>query len=166
MDELTSQILAYAFRSSPKRDDRSWSHGWDATRKKLFDVALAESKIAHGALDEEDRKLPRQERLHRPGLRRVDSMDFLDQSTDGDNVGRTLRLSTSLQNSAKETSVLARSASSECRLVVKTDPSGFTTRRLQQHNHRHTAFTPRQTQASAPAGAAQTVPSEFIATGP
>jgi hypothetical protein len=62
----------------------------------LFDVALSASKSYQMA----ER---RAEGPARPGIRRVDSMDFLDQreEEDGD-AGRTLRLSTSLQRSAKQ----------------------------------------------------------------
>jgi hypothetical protein len=135
LDELTHQIVRYAFRSSPVRrttpvihqpassppDSPSkfdlpssvmleecsshgassetssnrpdgWTHSWDATRQKLFELALEESKFGHDAYD---RKMPRAERQTRPGLRRVDSMDFLDQAEDeerpADTIGRTLR---------------------------------------------------------------------------
>lgn len=128
LDELTHQIVKYAYRPSPmKRSSRSkvhpkphphedgWTHTWDATRRKVFRLALAESQHAHG-MDAEDRKLPRNERVGRPGLKRMDSMDFLDQAEEeeqeaeaaamrrkeeAENVGRAIRLSTSLQNSAR-----------------------------------------------------------------
>jgi hypothetical protein len=135
LDELTHQVVRYAFRSSPVKrttpvvqqpassppDSPSepglpssvmleecsshgtgsetssnrpdgWTHSWDATRQKLFELALEESKFGHDAYD---RKMPRAERQTRPGLRRVDSMDFLDQAEDeerpADTIGRTLR---------------------------------------------------------------------------
>ncbi|WWC95206.1 hypothetical protein V866_002062 [Kwoniella sp. B9012] len=137
LDELTNQILNYAFRhscsssspdgvdpsSSPQRglSEKKWKHSWDATHKKLFEIALNESKSAFGFDNiEEKKKLTREERInhtnHRPGLRRVDSMDFLNQQDDedvdeneqkkSDNVGRAIRLSTSLQNSAKQEPLL------------------------------------------------------------
>ena len=91
LDELASQILDYAYV------DRAWRHSLDDTRKKLFQLALAESKLGHQA----DRQHGR-DRQSRPGLRRVGSMDFLDDRSDDDgDVGRTMRLSTSLQNSAR-----------------------------------------------------------------
>ncbi|WWC91877.1 uncharacterized protein L201_006826 [Kwoniella dendrophila CBS 6074] len=153
LDELTNQIINYAFRnlrsSSPISDEdpslsssklRSpedtsrggWKHKFDSTRKKLFDIALNESKLAFGFDLEDKKKLTsREERISsssssssqnksgsshsgRPGLRRVDSMDFLDQvedesetTTKPDNVGRALRLSTTLQNSAKQEPLLS-----------------------------------------------------------
>ena len=73
IDELTTQVLGYASK---------WPHSWDATRKRLFDLALEESKFGL------DRKTSREG--SRPGLRRVDSMDFLDQEESGV-IGRTLR---------------------------------------------------------------------------
>ncbi|WRT70070.1 uncharacterized protein IL334_007064 [Kwoniella shivajii] len=146
LDELTNQILNYAFRRNKHNNERSssppsdistestssehekgekkvWKHSWDFTRKKLFEIALAESKFGHaqqgfgfGFDNDENKKKPsREERLHsRPGLRRVDSMDFLDQKEDdsdtntssSENVGRAIRLSTSLQNSAKQEPLL------------------------------------------------------------
>ncbi|WVW86334.1 hypothetical protein I302_108378 [Kwoniella bestiolae CBS 10118] len=129
LDELTNQVLNYAFRhscsssspvepsSSSPEPEKKWSHSWDATHKKLFEIALNESKSAFGFDNiEEKKKLTREERVnhsgHRPGLRRVDSMDFLNQN-DGEgeekkseNVGRAIRLSTSLQNSAKQEPLL------------------------------------------------------------
>ncbi|GFZ50972.1 hypothetical protein JCM24511_08730 [Saitozyma sp. JCM 24511] len=155
LDELTHQIVRYAFRSSPVKrttpvvhqpassppDSPSkfdlsssvmleecsshgtspetssnrpdgWTHSWDATRQKLFELALEESKFGHDAYD---RRMPRAERQTRPGLRRVDSMDFLDQAEEeerpADTIGRTLRLSTSLQNSSKSELVLGMSRS-------------------------------------------------------
>ncbi|KAK8853342.1 hypothetical protein IAR55_004046 [Kwoniella newhampshirensis] len=99
IDELTNQIIKYAFRRhhserqfSPTSDcsDEGWTHSWDATRKKLFDTALVESKFGH---DAEERKMTREERQHRPGLRRMDSMDFLDQvesEQSNESIGRAL----------------------------------------------------------------------------
>nr|XP_031861629.1 uncharacterized protein CI109_002859 [Kwoniella shandongensis]KAA5528701.1 hypothetical protein CI109_002859 [Kwoniella shandongensis] len=116
IDELTNQIINYAFRgnqserqSSPTSDcsNDGWTHSWDATRKKLFDTALAESKFGH---DAEERKMTREERQHRPGLRRMDSMDFLDQAEPAEqqsnDIGRALKLSTTLQNTAKQEPLL------------------------------------------------------------
>ena len=92
IDELANQVITYAFRPSPTKRNPSppkvqgkepiltplgWQHSWEATRKKLFDLALAESKFGpEGA----DRQAPRGQRAGRPGLRRVDSMDFLDRA--------------------------------------------------------------------------------------
>jgi hypothetical protein len=115
LDDLTHQLVKYAYRPSPvKKHSRAktpppqanedgWTHTWEATRRKLFRFALAESQVAHGA--PEDRKAPRNERVQRPGLKRMDSMDFMDQDeemTESDKIGRALRLSTSLQNSSKQ----------------------------------------------------------------
>lgn len=119
LDELTHQIVKYAYRPSPVKRGRSkqppkprphedgWSHTWDATRRKLFRVALAESQSAHG-MDAEDKKLPRVERVQRPGLKRMDSMDFLDQEQEEEvadrgvgSSGLAAQLSTSLQNTAR-----------------------------------------------------------------
>lgn len=54
----------------------------------MYAVALEASRSAHGL---EKEKLPRGERVARPGLRRMDSMDFLDQAEGGDNVGTAIR---------------------------------------------------------------------------
>jgi hypothetical protein len=106
IDELTSQILAFAFRpfagKEPAVDgSQGWKHSWSDTRKKLFESALAQSKFGHECLD---RKSQNPDRAARPGLKRVDSMDFLDQPNDErtGTQGRAMRLSTSLQNSAKQ----------------------------------------------------------------
>ncbi|ORX39405.1 hypothetical protein BD324DRAFT_649480 [Kockovaella imperatae] len=115
IDELTNQILAYAFRTSPTKrasgesenttDFRTegWTHSWEATRKKMFDIALSESKgeIIPRRTAKETRTLTGL--VARPGLKRMDSMDFLDEGEEKapDSLGRALRLSTSLQNSAK-----------------------------------------------------------------
>ncbi|OCF34210.1 hypothetical protein I316_04160 [Kwoniella heveanensis BCC8398] len=132
IDELTNQIVNYAFKtrsphsihnqtSSPCEGDgedhdqdqwrpSSWTRSFDATRKKVFEIALARSRFGH---DAEERKMSREERQqqqHRPGLRRVDSMDFLDQAEGAekpvDSIGKALRLSTCLQNSAKQEPLL------------------------------------------------------------
>ena len=88
IDELTGQILTYAFRSSSNDHGHGgWNHDWDATRRKLFELALAESKFGGDTAT-------RKERATRPGLRRVDSMDFLDQEPvdkGSDKMGRALR---------------------------------------------------------------------------
>ena len=111
IDELTSQVLAFAFRQSPKRNSHDrphtsdppadpelghgregWNHSWDATRRKLFELALAESKFGHEVIE---RKMNRGDgKVSRPGLKRVDSMDFLDEQSEektNDNLGRALR---------------------------------------------------------------------------
>lgn len=143
LDELTHQIVKYAYRPSPVKRGRSkqppkprphedgWTHSWDATRRKLFRVALTESQSAHG-MDAEDRKLPRVERVQRPGLKRMDSMDFLDQAEEESNQdigssGRTARLSTSLQNTARATPLtfLSRSQSDDVTTTVSS-ASSFT----------------------------------------
>lgn len=86
LDELTHQIVHYAPRlqrltpaeQDVDRDDcdDAWAHSWEATRRKLFEMALADSKFGQ---QQQERRKPRAERLSRPGLRRVDSMDFLDE---------------------------------------------------------------------------------------
>lgn len=80
----------------------AWPHSWDATRHKLAALALAETRL--GA-ELANRKLTRQERLARPGIKRVGSMDYLDDEDEGAmpsaRIGRVLRLSTTLQNSAR-----------------------------------------------------------------
>ncbi|WVF67246.1 hypothetical protein IAT40_001994 [Kwoniella sp. CBS 6097] len=143
IDELTNQILNYAFKSrsphsqasqasSPSEQDQGqapeeWTHSFDATRKKVFEIALAGSRFGH---DAEERKLSREERQqqqHRPGLRRVDSMDFLDQAEEvekpADSIGKALRLSTCLQNSAKqEPLLLSLSRSTSVGSGLATEP--------------------------------------------
>ena len=52
-------------------------------------MALESSRVAHG-ID----KGPRAERTHRPGLKRVDSMDFLDEAQES--VGTAIRYATIL----------------------------------------------------------------------
>lgn len=88
IDELTSQILTYAFRTSPnKHNHEGWTHAWHSTRRKVFELALAESKFGGDVVE-------RKERAARPGLRRMDSMDFLDQQPEekgSDKIGRALR---------------------------------------------------------------------------
>ncbi|WVR09574.1 hypothetical protein IAU60_006643 [Kwoniella sp. DSM 27419] len=138
IDELTNQIMHYAVsrrRSSPSSPSSSpsehettvrWLHSWEATRKKLFEHALAESKFGH---DAEERKMTREERQHRPGLRRVDSMDFLDQAEEeekpADSIGKAIRLSTTLQNSAKQEPLLmSLSRSTSLGSGLDTDVSG------------------------------------------
>ncbi|ORY25442.1 hypothetical protein BCR39DRAFT_286940 [Naematelia encephala] len=117
LDELANQILTYALRPthgspSSRMQNTSGISGWlrsfDATRARLFAVALAESKFGHDASERKLSRVERKERQQRPGLRRMDSMDFLDEAegekeelSTGDGIGKALRLSTSLQNSAK-----------------------------------------------------------------
>lgn len=157
LDELTHQIVKYAYRPSPvKRSSRTklppkprphedgWTHTWNATRRKLFRLALAESQHAHG-LAAEDRKLPRHERLSRPGLKRMDSMDFLDQADEEDReagtsrrtdetegVGRAIRLSTSLQNSARANplSTLSRTQSDDVTTTASSSSGSSSTATL------------------------------------
>lgn len=92
----------------------AWPHSWDETRHKLAALALADTRL--GA-ELANRKLTRQERLARPGIKRVGSMDYLDdeesQAKPSERIGRVLRLSTTLQNSARgiESSSLARAPS-------------------------------------------------------
>ncbi len=79
----------------------AWPHSWDATRHKLASLALSETRL--GA-ELANRKLTRQERLARPGIKRVGSMDYLDDeegTMPSERIGRVLRLSTTLQNSAR-----------------------------------------------------------------
>lgn len=69
----------------------SWPHSWEETREKLAALALAETRLGH---EREDRKLTRQERRQRPGLKHVGSMDFLDVPGDAqspDKIGRVLK---------------------------------------------------------------------------
>lgn len=90
---------------------KSWHHSFTETRAKLAVLALADTRL--GA-EVAERKLTRKERLARPGVKRVSSMDFLDDEdsdTPSEKTGRVLRLSTTLQNTAKETTGLARTAS-------------------------------------------------------
>ncbi|WOO86186.1 uncharacterized protein LOC62_07G009673 [Vanrija pseudolonga] len=90
---------------------KSWHHSFTETRAKLAVLALADTRL--GA-EVAERKLTRKERLARPGVKRVSSMDFLDDEdsdTPSEKTGRVLRLSTTLQNTAKETVGLARTAS-------------------------------------------------------
>ncbi|RXK41463.1 hypothetical protein M231_01171 [Tremella mesenterica] len=92
-----------------EEDRKGWRHGFTDTRKKVYELALADSKWGH---DQAERKLSRLERKMRPGLRRMDSMDFLDeeegQTGSLGGVGKALRLSTSLQNSAKQETLLPK----------------------------------------------------------
>lgn len=122
LDELTNGILE-TVRSGESRGDVSsratspalaigsldldysvidaWPHSWDETRHKLAALALANTRL--GA-ELANRKLTRQERLARPGIKRVGSMDYLEdeeQAMPSERIGRVLRLSTTLQNSAK-----------------------------------------------------------------
>ncbi|GMK57096.1 hypothetical protein CspeluHIS016_0309360 [Cutaneotrichosporon spelunceum] len=79
----------------------TWPHSRDTTREKLAALALAETRL--GA-ELANRKLTRQERLARPGIKRVGSMDYLDDEEStmpSERIGRVLRLSTTLQNSAR-----------------------------------------------------------------
>nr|XP_019010489.1 uncharacterized protein I206_04959 [Kwoniella pini CBS 10737]OCF49270.1 hypothetical protein I206_04959 [Kwoniella pini CBS 10737] len=144
IDELTNQIIQYAFRNThssptePTSRGRSrskspeergkWTHNWDSTRKRLFDIALHESKLAFGFENAEEKKKMTREERNRPGLRRMDSMDFLDQAEDvsekkGDNVGRAIRLSTTLQNSAKQEPLLSLTRSTSVAAITLTPAS-------------------------------------------
>lgn len=71
---------------------RLWPHTWEEIRAKVIEIALEQSRFGR---DAKERKLPREVRNHRPGLKRMDSMDFLDQDgTEGvskDHLGRALR---------------------------------------------------------------------------
>ncbi|KAL1405111.1 hypothetical protein Q8F55_008734 [Vanrija albida] len=90
---------------------KTWHHSFTETRAKLATLALADTRL--GA-EVAERKLTRKERLARPGVKRVSSMDFLDNEdsdTPSEKTGRVLRLSTTLQRSAKEAVGLARTAS-------------------------------------------------------
>ena len=115
--------------AKPHPHEDGWNHTWAATRRKLFRLALSESQSAHG-LDSEERKLPRNERTGRPGIKRMDSMDFLDQEDeevqqDSEDVGRAIRLSTSLQNSARTNPInlLSRSMSDDTTITTATTSS-------------------------------------------
>ena len=77
-----NQIIAF---------NHDWPHSWSATRSRVFDAALKISKFGP------DVGSSTQVTGSRPGLRRVDSMDFLESTEPG----RAICLSTSLQNSAK-----------------------------------------------------------------
>ncbi|KAK4689218.1 hypothetical protein P7C73_g875, partial [Tremellales sp. Uapishka_1] len=115
LDELTNQVLAHPFRASgsPIRPSSSptsgetekWPHGWSATRLKLVEIALRESK---GGIEAAERaRMTRAEKLARPGLKRKDSMDFLDEpeaviERGEDKPGRVIILSTTLQNTSKQ----------------------------------------------------------------
>lgn len=54
----------------------------------MHSAALEASLVAHGI---EKKRLPRAERVSRPGLRRMDSMDFLDQAESSTSVGTAIR---------------------------------------------------------------------------
>lgn len=78
--------------ASDEPSSPAWSHSWEDTRRMLTTLALEDTRL--GA-ERADRKLSRQERLARPGVRRVDSMDFLNdasnESSPNERLGRVLR---------------------------------------------------------------------------
>lgn len=99
--------------------DGVWPHSWETTRRMLTHLALAETRF--GA-EREAHKLTRRERLaRRNNLKRVNSMDFLDEELsagendreirDRERLGRVQRLSTNLQNSQREPTALSRATS-------------------------------------------------------
>lgn len=154
IDELAGQVVRFAHivegdeRST--EDDAgiksgSWRRSREVTRKKIFEVALAESKFGH----ELDRKTQKDSTSgsggSRPGLRRMDSMDFLDEREDEDgDVGRTMRLSTSLQNSAKQEPVvvlpkISRTGSGQLR--TRSNVVTLIYRLWTGHHHRYSRFT-------------------------
>lgn len=98
LDELTNQILTIAMNASPNRKKgtvaKEWPHSWSATRSRLFQIALKESKgltLAEGSGATGWVKA-------RPNIKRVGSMDFLeDAGSDGDEQ-RTQRLTACLQD--------------------------------------------------------------------
>ncbi|AAW45477.1 hypothetical protein CNBH1270 [Cryptococcus deneoformans B-3501A] len=113
IDEITDYIAIPGIAAHASVDGQTathgdnqlqlWPHTWQETRIKVLQIALEQSRFGR---DVKERKLPREIRNHRPGLRRMDSMDFLDQEkTEGvseDHLGRALRLSSSLQSSAQD----------------------------------------------------------------
>ncbi|ODN99190.1 hypothetical protein I350_07349 [Cryptococcus amylolentus CBS 6273] len=99
LDDLTTRLLQSQTTMSEKSRSPGedsittiWLHSWDSTRQKMNEIALGNSRFG---IEEERRKLPREERSERPGLRRMDSMDFLDEGNAADRstsaVGRALR---------------------------------------------------------------------------
>lgn len=102
IDEITDYIAIPGIAAHASVDGQTathgdnqlqlWPHTWQETRIKVLQIALEQSRFGR---DVKERKLPREIRNHRPGLRRMDSMDFLDQEkTEGvseDHLGRALR---------------------------------------------------------------------------
>ncbi|OXH26604.1 hypothetical protein J008_05062 [Cryptococcus neoformans] len=113
IDEITDYVAVRAIAGHACIDGQTgthgdnqlqfWPHTWQETRIKVLQIALEQSRYGR---DAKERKLPREVRNHRPGLRRMDSMDFLDQEkTEGvskNHLDRALRLSSSLQSSAQD----------------------------------------------------------------
>ncbi|WVQ84555.1 hypothetical protein IAT38_006709 [Cryptococcus sp. DSM 104549] len=108
INELASQVLQHTGCPSPSLNSTAsrWRHSEEATREKLKEVALAQTRLEY---DMKLRKVPRDDRENRPGMRRLDSMDFLDQSGGGSQpevqFSQAVRLSTSLQNSSREAEI-------------------------------------------------------------
>ncbi|WVQ74370.1 hypothetical protein IAR50_003970 [Cryptococcus sp. DSM 104548] len=110
LDEFTTRIVqpqqtaestAGPQKSRSPENTMIWLHSWESTRQKITEIALEYSRFG---IEAERRKLPREVRSERPGLRRMDSMDFLDDGDgtegSGSGVGRAICLSTTLQKSA------------------------------------------------------------------
>lgn len=86
IDEITDYVAVRAIAGHACIDEQTgthgdnqlqfWPHTWQETRIKVLQIALEQSRYGR---DAKERKLPREVRNHRPGLRRMDSMDFLDQ---------------------------------------------------------------------------------------
>lgn len=127
LDELASAVIcSYTDEGGSAGDDEwsansresspasgAWPHTFAETRSKLVSLALAETRL--GA-ELAERKMTRQQRLARPGIKRVGSMDYLDddgatESMPSESIGRVLRLSTTLQNSAKDAAKTIRDRS-------------------------------------------------------
>ncbi|KIR71611.1 hypothetical protein I310_04287 [Cryptococcus deuterogattii CA1014] len=120
--------------------------------------ALEQSRFGR---DAKERKLPREVRNHRPGLKRMDSMDFLDQDgTEGvskDHLSRALRLSSSLQSTAQEDkmsvafqqpmaieSLQSQSHSAKCsEPSIPVDPVSRATRRCNSKSSRPSSLLQR-----------------------
>ncbi|KIR34248.1 hypothetical protein I352_03485 [Cryptococcus deuterogattii MMRL2647] len=120
--------------------------------------ALEQSRFGR---DAKERNLPREVRNHRPGLKRMDSMDFLDQDgTEGvskDHLGRALRLSSSLQSTAQEDkmsvafqqpmaieSLQSQSHSAKCsEPSIPVDPVSRATRRCNSKSSRPSSLLQR-----------------------
>lgn len=91
--EGSSSCDGSAESSRSSSPSSNWPHSWTETRRKLVFLALADSRL--GA-ELAERKMTRQERLARPGIKRVGSMDYLEEDdaaqVAGGKVSRVLSL--------------------------------------------------------------------------
>lgn len=112
--------------TSPLPPTSDWPHSWEETRRMLGALALAETRL--GA-EVADRKLTRAERLAKPGIKRVGSMDFLEDEDDAppaEKMGRVMRLSARLQSSAAHEKVKLQRAASMTEPAVCVRPFALT----------------------------------------